>query len=139
MAELRSYGWVISNFVPKKSARQQLYIRFNLAERIGFGESAHTQYYDVWAWGQIAQSLIDQSVKKGSFLWVRGSLELVDFTWRDGVTKDKRLKLKLVEWRSAQGEKSKSRISQPKETGASQETADPGPAVVDGEREALPE
>lgn len=139
MAELRSYGWVTNDLEPKKSVRHKLYVRFSMAERVGFGETAHTQYYDVWAWEQTAQSLIDQDVRKGSLIWARGSLELVDYTKRDGVTKDKRLKLRLHEWRYAQGESTKSKVSHPKEEGASQEPKDPGPAVVDGDREALPE
>lgn len=138
MADLRSFGWVTNDLEPKMSVRKSLYVRFSLAERVGYGETAHTQYYDVWAWGQTAQSLIDLNVRKGSLVWVRGSLELVDYTKRDGVTKDKRLKLKLLEWRYTQGGDTKAPHTN--EKGVSQTAEHHGPiAVVDGERETLPE
>lgn len=37
-------------------------------------------------------------VGKGSVLWVSGSLELEEYAKKDGVTRDKRLKLKLKDW-----------------------------------------
>jgi single-stranded DNA-binding protein len=140
MSDLRSYGWVTNDLEAKTSSRNKLYVRFGLAEKIGYGESVHTQYYDVWAWEQIARSLINFGVKKGSLIWIHGSLELVDCTKRDGVTQDKRMKVKLYEWRCAQKERDKSEASHLKEEGVLPEPEAIGPvAVVDGEREALPE
>jgi hypothetical protein len=140
MSDLRSYGWVTSDLEVRTSAREKRYVRFGLAEKIGFGEAAHTQYYDVWAWGQVVQSLIDCGVKRGSWIWIHGSLELVDCTRKDGVTRDKRMKIKLREWRYTQKEHDKSKASHAKEEGVLRETETIGPiAVVDGEREALPE
>jgi hypothetical protein len=64
----------------------------------------------------------------------------VDCTKRDGVTQDKRMKVKLYEWRCAQKERDKSEASHLKEESVLPEPEAIGPvAVVDGEREALPE
>jgi single-stranded DNA-binding protein len=137
MSDLRCFGWVTNDLEPQVSSRKNLYVRFGLAEPIGYGETAHTQYFDVWAWGQTAQSLLDGGVKRGSSIWIHGSLELVDCTGKDGVTKEKRMKIKLREWRYR---RDKSEASQPKEELVSPEPETIGPiAVVDGEREDLPE
>lgn len=137
MAQLFTIGRVTADLEQKMSARGHPYIQFSLAERIGYGEAAHTQYYQVWAWEWLAQQLISRGVKRGSVIWVSGSLELEQYAKKDGVTRDKRLKLKLTGWdfvpagQPAQGSTKQRGIPQ---------TEDPGPAgVIDGERETLPE
>lgn len=141
MAKLLSFGRVTNDLELRQSARQNPYVRFGLAERIGYGERARTQYYEVWAWGQTAQHLVARGVKRGSLIWVSGSLELVDYTKKDGVTKDKQLKLRLDDWGYApQAGAPASGKSQVKEEGVSPEPeTHVRPDVVDGEREVLPE
>lgn len=144
MAKLLSFGRVTNDLELRQSARQNPYVRFGLAERIGYGERARTQFYEVWAWDQAAQRLIARSVKKGSLIWVSGSLELVDYTKKDGVTKDKQLKLRLDDWGYAPptGDRVSRKQERPqaKEEGALPEPeTHVRPDVVDGDREVLPE
>lgn len=98
MSQLYCTGRVMSDLELKTSARGVPYLCFPIAERVGYGKSAHTQYISVWAWGTVARQLVSDGVGKGSVLWVSGSLELEEYTKKDGVTHDKRLKLKLKDW-----------------------------------------
>ena len=45
-----------------------------------------------------AKNLVKRKVRKGSLIWVSGSLELEEYTRNNGETHDKRLKLKLGDW-----------------------------------------
>ncbi len=133
MAKLMCIGRVTADLEPCESTRKEPYIRFSLAERLGYGETARTQYFQVWAWGHFARNLINRKVRKGSLIWVSGSLELEEYTRKDGKTKDKRLKLKLDDWDYVPAFQSKT------ESGASQPEPASSPELVDGEREPLPE
>ena len=97
MSQLYCIGRVVSELELKTSAKQVPYVCFSIAERVGYGKTAHTQYISVWAWGAMARQLAG-GVGKGSVLWVSGSLELEEYAKKDGVTRDKRLKLKLKDW-----------------------------------------
>ncbi len=130
MSQLYCTGRVVSELELKTSAKNVPYLCFPIAERVGYGSNAHTQYISVWAWGAMARQLVSDGVGKGSVLWVSGSLELEEYTKRDGVTHDKRLKLKLKDWGFPPAGQ-EPRHDQPKNV--------PPPKVVDGEREALPE
>lgn len=131
MSQLYCTGRVVSDLELKTSQRNVPYLCFPIAEYVGYGRSAHTQYIAVWAWGTMARQLISEGVGKGSVLWVSGSLELEDYTKKDGVTHDKRLKLKLKDWGFPPAEQRlERRPDQAKEL--------PFPETVDGEREELP-
>lgn len=137
MSKLFAIGRVTTDLELKMSVRQNPYIQFSLAERIGYGETAHTQFIQVWAWGVLTQQLLDRSVRKGSLLSVSGSLELEEYTKKDGVTRDKRLKLKLAEWDFVP---TRQRGKSSKRTEGAPETEESGKAgTIDGERESLPE
>lgn len=139
MSYLRSFGWVANDLQPRRSQRDVLYVTFGLIERIGHGDSARKQYFEVWAWDKTAQSLLDGGVKKGSRIWIGGLLELVDYLKKDGKTRDKRMKVRLQEWSEGQFDQASDGPNQ-KETGAACDPDAIGPmAVVDGERECLPE
>ena len=130
MAQAVVRGRVVSNLELKTSVNGNPYLLFSLAERIGYGETAHTQYYQVWAWGDAACQLDKQGVTTGSLIWVSGVLELVDYIQKDGTTKDKRLKITLKDWGAP-----------PKQGGVFStlpEAVSP-PQVIDGERDMLPE
>lgn len=132
MSQLYSIGWAAAGPELKTSAKGNPYTRFSFAERVGYGENVHTQYIQVWAWGNMARQLIDAGVRKGSLIWVSGSLELEEYTRQDGVTRDKRLKLKLNNWGYAPA-------AQRQEQYPNHAQDVPIPEVIDGEREALPE
>ena len=130
MSQLYCTGRVMSELELKTSAKGVPYLCFPIAERVGYGSSAHTQYISVWAWGNMARQLAGNGVGKGTVLWVSGSLELEEYVKKDGVTRDKRLKLKLKDlgFPPACGEP---RHDRPKNV--------PPPEIIDGEREDLPE
>ena len=105
MADLRTCGLVTTDLEMQKSARGTPYVRFMLRERLGYGEQLRYQFFEVWAWGADAENLVKE-VQKGSRLWVRGDLELVDTANQNGGPTGKRLKLKLRQWDfSRQGRK----------------------------------
>lgn len=98
MAQAISFGRVVTGLELKTSVKNNPYVIFSLAEHIGFGESARTQYIQVWAWGHLAHQLVKCNVAKDSSIWVSGFLELTDYTSKDRDAKDKRLKLTLKDW-----------------------------------------
>lgn len=131
MSQLYCTGQVVSDLELKTSAKQVPYVCFPIAERVGYGRTAHTQYISVWAWGTMACQLVSDGVGKGSVLWVSGSLELEQYVKKDGVTRDKRLKLKLKDWGFTPGQQPQGRPGQ--------DQSIPTPGTIDGERENLPE
>ena len=139
MSDLRSSGWVTQELEFRRSQKNALYVRFTLVEQIGYGEASRKQYYEVWAWEKTAQSLRDQKIGKGAHIWVRGFLELVDYVRKDGKTRDKKLKLRLREWRLWAPE-NKAGSPLPEKAEGVRAYPDPGPVpVLDGDREPLPE
>jgi single-stranded DNA-binding protein len=143
MSQSVTIGRVTADLEPQMSANGNNYVRFTIAENIGHGKSARTQYLQVWAWGDNAKHLINGKVKKGSLLWVSGSLELEAYQKRDG-TADKRLKIILDSWgyipigKPQNGAVANgSTAAESAETDAPYETSPGG--EIDGDRENLPE
>lgn len=134
MAQVFVIGRVTADFEEKISASQNPYVRFDLAENAGFGEERRTQYYQVCAMGGDAGRLIHAGVKKGSLIWVSGSLSLEQYTRRDGKTMEKRMKILLDNWGYLPA-------GRPGKQSLEDQPAPPPaemPAVIDGERESLP-
>lgn len=139
MGQLNVIGWVSTDLIEGTSASQSPYLGFSLAERIGFGSHVRTQFYQVWARGDLTRQLKKGGVKKGSLIWASGLMELEEYTKKDGVTNDKRLTLTLKDWRFIPGTgKSGTAPSQTK--GASTAPTSDAAAIdtIDGERETLP-
>lgn len=143
MAQVNVIGRVTADFELQTSTGGNYYVRFSLAERLGYGERARTQYFQVWAWEEDAQRLLKRKVKKGSLLWVSGSLELTPYQKKDGETKDKALKLTLDNWgfvptnkAMAEGGKASHHTQNSAESSSVQASPD---GEIDGEREALPD
>ena len=143
MAQAIVFGRVTADFEMHTSQNKNPYVRFDLAETIGYGKYAKPQYTQVWAGGKFADNLIKGKVKKGSLIWVSGSLELEEFTKKDGVTKDKRLKIWLKDW----GFVDPGRPKHNKADADDQHDHEPQPSpaapaqtgIIDGERDPLPE
>ena len=91
MAQTYVIGRVTADLELKTSINKHPYVRFDIAENIGSKEHRRTQYLQICAMGDDAERLVRARVKKGSLIWVSGSLELEVYTRRDGVTTDKRL------------------------------------------------
>ena len=98
MAQAYVIGRVTADFELKLSIHKHPYVRFDIAETIGSKGHERTQYLQVCAMGGDAERLVRARVKKGSLIWVSGSLELEIFTRRDDITTDKRLKVLLDNW-----------------------------------------
>ena len=108
MSQLYCTGRVTSELELKTSAKKVPYLNFPIVEYVGYGRNAHPQYLSVWAWGATARQLVE-----------------------DGVTRDKRLKLKLKDWGFVPSQQHQGRPGQ--------DQSIPPQGTIDGEREDLPE
>ena len=134
MAKASLIGLITQGPELQRSAKGEPYVRFSAAEYVGFGLQRHTQFVDVWAWGYMAQRLAKCSLGKDDFIFLSGTLELEEFTKKDGVTKDKRLKLRLDDWAPVPKKREAWRPAQ-NET----EVFPVSAKQIDGDREELPE
>lgn len=138
MAQVYVIGRVTADLESKTSVKNYPYVRFDIAENIGSKERSRTQYLQICAMGDDVKRLMHARVKKGSLIWVSGSLELEIFTKRDEITTDKRLKVLLDNWGFVP-------VVTAKEENQALENQSPGSlpyetaAVIDGDREPLPE
>lgn len=140
MAQTTTIGRVTADLELKTSVNKNPYVLFSIAERIGYGEQARTQYFQVWAWGDLARQLIRRGVKRGSLIWVSGSLELTAYTKQDGVTRDKQMKLTLKDWDFVPiSDRSRQKPGQTADASKAPAPAPPPVRIIDGERESLPE
>ncbi|WP_313529261.1 single-stranded DNA-binding protein [Anaerotignum sp.] len=142
MSQSYTIGRVTADFELQRSVNDVPYVRFSLAEKLGHGEYARTQYLQVWAWREDAIRLINRKVKKGSLLWVSGSLELETYQKRDAQTKDKRLKVTLDNWGFVPGGKASASPTDSEAPNLSSSPDDAKQAMpdseIDGDREPLP-
>ncbi|SHO54166.1 single-stranded DNA-binding protein [Anaerocolumna xylanovorans] len=140
MAQVFIIGRVTADFELQISSNKNSYVRFGLAENIGYGEASKTQYYQVWAWETDAKHLVKRKVKQGSLIWVSGSIELEEYTRQDGESKDKRLKVKLDNWDYvASGKDNTGKETEPKEaTSPPTEHMLPG-GEINGDKENMPD
>lgn len=141
MSQIYVIGRVTADLLLQESTNKTPYVRFDIAENIGYGETKRTQYYQVWAWAGNAKHLIKRKVKKGSLIWLTGSLELVPYTKKDGVTKDKLLKVALDNWDYVPVSKAAGTPIPSKDPVAPLPPSDDLSSVerIDGDREALPD
>lgn len=95
MAQVYVIGRVNADLELKTGEKNTGYLRFDIAENIGYHQNQRGQYLQICAMGEDTERLVCAHVKKGSLIWVSGSLELEQFTKKDGVTADKRLKVLL--------------------------------------------
>lgn len=142
MSQSYTIGRVTADLELQSSANNVPYVRFSLAEKLGYGEQARTQYLQVWAWREDATRLIKRKVKKGSLLWVSGSLELETYQKQDGTTTDKRLKVTLDNWGFVPGGKASATPSDAEAPHVESSLDNAMQAVpdgeIDGDREPLP-
>ncbi len=140
MAQVFIIGRVTTDFELQTSTNMHSYVRFGLAENIGYGESSKAQYYQVWAWESDAEHLIKRKVKQGSLIWISGSIELEEYTKQDGETKDKRLKVKMDSWDYvALGKNSTDKVADSKELSAPPSEGIPSGGEINGDKENMPD
>ena len=137
MAQVNVIGRITADLELKTSEKSNPYVRFDIAENIGSRQALHTQYFQVCAWGEDANRLMKAQAKKGSLIWVTGSLELEPYTKRDGISIDKRMKILLDNW----GFVPVGRAGSSKQEPTPPESKIPPKQEydgIDGERDALP-
>lgn len=140
MAQVFIIGRVTADLKLQTSSNQNSYVRFGLAENIGYGEILKAQYYQVWAWETDALYLVKRKVKQGSLIWVSGSIELEEYTKQDGESKDKRLKVKLDNWDYIPlGRHNAEKEINSETTAAPPVEIDPQVGEINGDKEPMPD
>ena len=134
MAQIQVIGYVNADLQLKQSQKETAYVSFDITEQIGKGR---WQTYQVWAWGNVVARMERLGVKKGSLIWLTGSLELVDSTVKHGREKTKLLKIYCSDFGYIPRRKAE-RQEADKGTAAPVEQ-EPTPEVLDGDRMQLPE
>lgn len=137
MAQVNVIGRITNELELKHGQNGNSYVRFSFAENIGSKDRARTQYYQVWAWGEDAERLVNAGVKKGSLIFIAGKIELETYTKQDGLTVDKRLKISLNDWEFipfGNGRANNSLHHQ-----KSSADAPPNMATINGDKDTLPE
>lgn len=133
MAQVFVFGRVEDDLKLKTSQRDTEYVCFRLRENLSNGL---TQQYQVWAWGEDALRLERRRVKRGSLIWLSGSLFLADCTIKRGQAPVKVLKVALADWGFLPtAQQTGSRAYSPADR---EEPPDPPVRVLDGDREPLP-
>lgn len=131
MAQVYAIGRVTADLKLRQSSRQEPYVCFDIAESIGTRNSRRQQTLQVWAFGSDAERLICEGVQEGVSIWVKGNLELEEYTLESGRSRDKRLKVYLKNWGFASDEPKQNF----REVIGKANTCAP---IIDGEREPLP-
>ena len=130
MSRVTATGRIVSDPVLRASVKKTPYVAFTLMERIGLEQYSRLQYLHVWAWGELAVQLSKAGVKRNSWLRINGYLELANCVKPDGVTRDKELRVRLIDWSFLPNERP---ANNPNPTGAATVK------IVNGDRENLPE
>ena len=133
MAQINVIGYVVQDITLKQSQKGNAYVHFFLKENIGQGR---LQSYQVWIWDHLVPKLKRLKIKKGSLIWVTGSLELVDFIAKDGQEPFKLLKINcndlgIIRVNPATNSAAESKTAESVPTGL--------PVILDGDRDQLPE
>lgn len=137
MAQIYVIGHVAEDLVVKKSQKNSPYVCFSFREQIGKGRM---QSYQVWAWNENVSRLTTLGVKKGSLLWLAGTMQLVDCTTDHGKAKTKVMKVFLTNWGYLPTKRSISnQMDAENDTGQMPDPQTPPAEVMDGDRTALPE
>lgn len=133
MAQINVIGYVAEDIVPRSSQKGNAYVYFFVKEYLGKGRS---QGYQVWVWENILPKLQRLKIRKGSLVWVTGSVELVDSTTKDGKEKTKFLRIYCNDISIVLNRPS----LQPTAKSMTAESASSGlPVELDGDRNQLPE
>ncbi len=135
MAQVIVFGQVEDDLELKTSQKGNVYVCFLLLERLSKGRY---QQYQVWAWGEDAQRLGRLRVKKGSMIWLTGSLQLVDCTVNHGQNKTKLLKVALTDWGYLPTQRLTPSSTHPAALADKEQPPDFPGGTLDGDRDTLP-
>ena len=137
MAQIYVFGRVEEDLVVKTSQKNSPYVCFTFKEQTGKGR---TQSYQIWAWNENVSRLTTLGVKKGSLLWLTGTMQLVDCTEEQGKVRTKVMKVFLANWGYLPTKQSAfNQVDAENETRQLPDSQLPPAEVLDGDRTALPE
>lgn len=137
MAQIFVMGHVTEDLVIKNSQNHSDYVCFHLREYTGNGR---IQIYQVWAWDRDVSRLVQFGVKKGSLIWLTGTLQLVDSTRGGGKEATKLLKVSLTNWAYLPTRQAaKNGAATAKDFGTAQTLPAPPCEALDGDSGPLPE
>lgn len=80
-----------------QNGKNTTYVQFSIAVDKGYGEKAHTAFYQCILYGTQAERMVNAGVKKGSAISITGDLDIVEFSRKDG-TKDHMPRVTLYDW-----------------------------------------
>ena len=133
MAQINVIGYVAQDIILKHSQEGTAYVHFYMKEYIG---KSRYQAYQVWAWDNVASMLQRLRIKKGSLVWVSGSLELVDCTAKGGQGQTKMLKVYCKDLGIVNCNPT---AKSPAESMTADSVSPGSPEELDGDRNQLPE
>lgn len=132
MAQINVIGYVAQDIILKHSQEGTAYVHFYMKEYIG---KSRYQAYQVWAWDNVASMLQRLRIRKGSLIWVSGSLELVDHTAKGGL-QTKMLKIYCSDFSIVRCTPA---ANLPAESMTADSVSPGSPEELDGDRNQLPE
>ena len=136
MAQIFLFGRVENDLEVKKSQKNSSYVCFYVKEQAG----SRSQSYQVWAWNTDVSRLIQLGVKKGSQIWITGTLQMVDATDSQGIIRTKLLKVYLTNWGYISLRSPTHSHVDSKNEPIIPEAVSTSPAeILDGDRDFLPE
>ncbi len=137
MAQIFAFGRVEDDLAPKKSQHGSTYVCFRVTEQTGKGQF---QSYQVWAWDDDVSRLTRLGIKKGSYLWFTGTLQLADCTSDHGKSRTRLLKVYLSNFGFIPARLSKETSTDLPDANETADISILSPAgILDGDRETLPE
>ena len=104
MISINTVGRVTADIEAKDGKNGARYAKFSIAVPKGYGDKKHTIFFDVIAFDHVAKRLEAAGVKKASYIFVTGDLDVVEFTRKDG-TKGQKNEIELHSWSYVNGGK----------------------------------
>lgn len=132
MAQINVIGFVAQDIVPRTSQKGTAYVYFFVKEYLGM---SRCQGYQIWVREDILPKLQRLKIRKGSLVWITGSLELVDSTTKDGKEKTKFLRIYCSDIGIVLDRSSLQPTALPK---TAESASNSSPVELDGDRNQLP-
>ena len=114
MISINTVGRVTADIEAKDGKNGARYAKFSIAVQRGYGDKKRTIFFDVIAFDHVAKRLEAAGVKKASYIFVTGDLDVVEFTRKDG-TKGQKNEIELHSWSYVNGGKGSEKSEEKKE------------------------
>ena len=133
MAQINVIGFVTDNIIPKQSQKGSAGVLFYLKEYTG---KSRYQVYQIWARGEIISRILRLKLRKGSHIWLTGSIELVDHTASRDKKQIKMLRIYCSDFGIVSSRNTVPNTAESMTADSAQESL---PVELDGDRDQLPE